>query len=286
MTSPIAIKGLRASAAGVLGALAMVPACAQSGAQGLLDNSFVFNAGAFVMGTDIKASLNGQSVNNPEIDFDETFGTASDSTRGRVDALWRINPRHQLRFVYFNNSNSRTKVLDRDLAWGDNVYQIGAEVTSESKFTVYELAYEYAFMRSPSYEVAAIIGLHATDLSLTLSGTANILDANGNVSQAGFVTKTGEALAPLPVIGIRGGWVVAPQWYVDGQAQLFSLNSGPYGGRWSDVRVNVTWMFHRNFGVGLGYDRYQSRIDVEKSGFEGRVKLGYSGLQAFLTGTF
>jgi hypothetical protein len=52
---------------------------AQAGpAQTLLDGKFVGNLGGFIVGTDFKASLNGESTTNPEVDFDKTFGDGSD----------------------------------------------------------------------------------------------------------------------------------------------------------------------------------------------------------------
>ena len=36
-------------------------------------------------------------------------------------------------------------------------------------------------------------------------------------------------------------------------------------GYWTDLRVGATWMFSRNFGVGLGYNWFGTRVDVEKS---------------------
>ena len=36
-------------------------------------------------------------------------------------------------------------------------------------------------------------------------------------------------------------------------------------------------MFHRNYGVGLAYNRFASNLDVTKSDFNGELKLGYSG---------
>src|SRR5947209_8153412 len=118
----------------LLGLFAAKSASAQlSNAQGLIENQFVINAGAFLVGTDVKAKVNGQSAQNPEINFDDTFGSASDQTRGRLDALWRIAPNHHLRFLYFNNSTTRNKVLDRDVQWGDETYHVGANVESQIK---------------------------------------------------------------------------------------------------------------------------------------------------------
>jgi hypothetical protein len=283
----VAAHNLALLVGGLLGVAAAEPALAQGSAQGLLDNRFVFNAGVFVHSTSTKASLNGESGTNPEIDFDKTFGKADDATRARLDALWRINPKHHVRLMYFDNSRTYSRVLAEDLPWGDYIFKAGSEAKYENQFKVWELAYEYAFVRAPSYEVAAMLGAHVTDMSLKLSGQADVLDPNGNVISTAFSTRSADATAPLPVIGIRAGWVVAPQWYIDVQGQIFKFKINEYDGNWSDIRVGATWMFHRNFGIGLGYDRFSARLDVSKKPeFDGRLKLGYSGLQAYLTGTF
>jgi long-subunit fatty acid transport protein len=52
------------------------------------------------------------------------------------------------------------------------------------------------------------------------------------------------------------------------------------------LSLGATWMFHRNYGLGLGYNYFTSNLDVAKSDFNGQLKLGYSGVQAYLTGTF
>jgi hypothetical protein len=272
----------------VAGALVAGPVTAQSAtpAQALLDNSWVFNLGAFVVGTDIKASLNGQSSQNPEIDFDETLGAADDTTRVRADVLWRINPVHHLRFSYFDNTIDRSKIIDRDVAWGDYTFQANGRVETRNQMEVYELAYEYAFMKQPTYEVAAILGLHYTDVTLQLSGNATVTLPDGSTSSAAATVRSNSVAAPLPVIGLRGAWVVAPQWLLEASGQWFRLSYDEYDGNWWDLRASATWMFSRNFGVGLGYNRFTTRLDVSKSDFNGKLKTGYSGLQAFLTGTF
>lgn len=281
MTIPVAVKsGFLALCAAVS---ASPSALAQSAtpAQALLDQRFVINAGVFLVQTDLKATLNGQTVNNPEIDFDQTFGKADSSTRVRADARWRINPKHHLTFMYFDNRNSRTKKLEETVDWGDNRYDIGATVTSENRFKVGALAYEYAFMRQPSYEVSASVGLHVSDLSLSLSG-----DATVNGTPVSKSTKSNSVTAPLPVVGLRGAWVVTPAILVEAQGQFFKLKVNEVDGYWSDIRASATWMFNKNFGLGLGYDRFFNKVDVSKNDFDGRVKFGYSGVQLFVTGSF
>lgn len=283
MPSDLVIKfgSLAMGAAAGLGMAGAALAQPVSPAQALLSQSFVINAGAFFVQSDLKASLNGQSAQNPEIDFDETFGKASDATRVRADALWRINPKHHLAFMYFDYSISRTKKLDRQVDWGDNVYQVGATVTSESTFKVGALSYEYAFMREPNYEVAASVGLHISDIGLSMAGNALV---NG-VATSGAV-QSNTVTAPLPVIGLRGAWAVTPNLVLDAQAQFFKVNVNGIDGSWSDLRANATWMFNKTFGLGLGYDRFYNHIDVTKAKFDGKVRMGYSGLQLFGTVAF
>lgn len=261
---------------------------ASSGAEGLLTDTWNVSLGAFAYGADVKARLNGAAAMNPEVDFDKTFGKANDSTRVRADALWRISPAHHLRFMYFDNANTRTKSLGEDVKWGDYTFLKDSSATFKDELSVISLAYEYALMRGKNYEFNVSAGVHYMDMSLQLSGTANITgpECPTTTCSATKASKVSSLPAPLPMLGLRGGWMVAPDWYLDAQGQVFKVNIDGYDGRWSDVRVGATWMFHRNFGVGLGYNYFATTVDVDRPQFDGKLRLGYSGVQAYLTGTF
>lgn len=244
------------------------------------------NVGGFLFTTDLRANLNGRSGANPEVDFDQTFGAAGNSRRARADLLWRITPEHHLRFMYFDNSRVRSRVLDKDLEWGDYTFQRGTGTELDERSQVLQFAYEYAFWRRLGHEMAAGVGVHYVKLDLQLSGIATFTDPSGNTTTASAATRANSLPVPLPVIGLRGGWVLARDWYVDAQAQVFAAKVGSVDGHWSDLRLGVTWMLGRRVGLGLGYNRFRSNLDVSRDDFEGSLKTGYSGLQAYLTGTF
>lgn len=284
MTSKIA-QFMSVIASGLLlGAAGPTSAQSADPAQALLDSEFVGSVGVFIVTDSLKASLNGQSTQNPEVDFDNTFGKAKDATRWRVDGLWRITPKHHLRFMYFNNSSTRTKTLGEDIRWGDYTFLSGAEVSAQWKQQTAALAYEYAFLHEPSYEVSASIGVHYSKTTLGLSGAANITNPDGSISSASFATKNNSVPVPLPVVGVQGGWVVGPHWYLAAGGQFFKMNQHQYDGHWSDLRASATWMYSRNFGVGLGVDSFTNNVKVSRTGFDGRLRTGYSGLQLFMTG--
>jgi hypothetical protein len=255
-------------------------------ADALLHSDVVVNLGSFIYNTNVKASLNGRSVTNPDIDFDDTFGKDKDSTRARLDALWRINPNHHLHFQYFDNTTTRTRALDKTINWGDSSYQAGATVQAKFKTTVANISYEYAFMHTPTYEITASAGVHYMDISLGLSGTASVTDANGKVTQGTFSSKQASTPAPLPVIGLRGAWVVAPNWYLDAHVQSFKVKIGDIDGNWTDLGTSATWMYNRNFGLGLGYNRFSAKLDAKKVSFNGTMRMSYGGFQLFATGAF
>ncbi len=254
--------------------------------EGLLTDRFVATLGTFIVNTDLSAELNGQSVKNPEVNFNDDLGVGGDFTRARLDFLWRINETHHIRFLVFTNNTTYNRVVDRNIEWGDYTFQTNTNIQTKFKFNVYELGYEYAFLRGPTYEVGATAGIHMLDMGIKISGDATVTGPNGNVSTVSYTSKTSDLPAPLPVIGLRGGWSIAPNWYLDAQAQLFKFKLEGYDGNWSDLRAGVTWMFSRHFGVGAGYNRFHANVDISKSAFNGNVSLGYSGAQLFVTGSY
>jgi hypothetical protein len=90
----------------------------------------------------------------------------------------------------------------------------------------------------------------------------------------------------LPVVGVRGAWAVTDNIVLDASAQYFKAKINDYDGHLTDLRIGATWMFSRNFGVGLGYNTFHTTIDATKDSFNGTLKVSYSGAQLYVTGAF
>ena len=265
----------------------LIAAASSVPSQQFLNERVVLDVGIFVLGTTTKANLNGQSVNNPEVDLNHTFGTGSDNSRFRVDGLWRITPRQHVQFMYFTNSVTRTRNIDAPIDWGDYQFQAGASVTAKNRVSVYELGYEYAFVRKPTFELAGSFGIHYTKASIGLSGMATLIQPGGTSTGSSFeVDKTASVPAPLPVIGLRAGWAFSPHFFLTGQVQAFDFSYDQFHGHWTDVNVGLQYLFNRHFGLGLGYDDFSTNLSVSRTDFNGRLKLGYRGGLIFLSGAF
>jgi hypothetical protein len=183
-------------------------------------------------------------------------------------------------------SRQRSQSIREAIEWGDITYDVGATVDLDYRMEIYELVYEYAFLRRPSYEIAASAGMHLTDMTLRLSGSATVTDPDGGTRTESAASKTSSLPAPLPVLGLRGAWVVSPSWYLDAQLQYFRASWEGYSGYWSDIKLGATWMYSRNVGIGIGYNRFATRLTVTRDSFDGRLRTGYSGLLANLTVSF
>lgn len=255
-------------------------------AQQLLNETLQLDVGLFVLGTQTKASLNGQGTNNPEYDFNQIFGTGYDTQRFRLDGIWRISNRNHLTFMYFTNGVSRTKTLDRDIEWGDAVYNADAIVTSTTRLSVYELGYEFAFIKKQSFELAASIGVHYTKVTIGLDGTATVTPPNGPPMTVNGEAKNASVPAPLPVIGLRMGWAFTDHFMLDAQVQAFDLSYDQYSGHWTDAKVGVSYMFNKHVGLGIGYDDFSTHLGLNRSNFNGQLNLGYRGGLIYIRGAF
>ena len=258
-----------------------------NGPPSMITDPFNIILGSYVVGTNLKATLNGHTVStDTPIDFNQSFGLGNDFNRFRLDAVWRITPKQHVRLLWFESNVTRTRELNKNIEWGDYTFQANASITAQNNLGVYELAYEYAFITRPDFELTGSVGVHLLDMQLKLSGAATFTNSDGSVTPVQTETKSSNVPAPLPVIGVGALWQVIPNVYLNGSAQIFKFSYEGIDGNWADLRATGTWMFARHFGAGIGYDWFHVNVDLSKSQFNGNLTLGYSGLQLFLTGSF
>ena len=251
----------------------------------LLDDHWVADLGAFIVQSNVRANLNGTVAgvdnNTQQIDFDKVFGTNASKTRWRFDLLWRITPTQHVRFMYFTNDVANTRNTG-NLQWGD--YTFSGSVRAETKLDVYEGLYEYAFWRGRDYEVVGDVGVHFDQVKASLSGNATLTNPDGSQTVVNGATKSASVPAPLPVIGLRGDWVLTDNLMFDASGQIFGVSYNGINGSWTDIRAGLTWMFSDHFGVGLAYDRFYTHVKLDKNDFNGRLAFGYQGALLYIRG--
>jgi hypothetical protein len=248
---------------------------------GPLADSWILDVGGFFLSTDTRVRVNGEmsGTTGSDIDFEDTFGIG-DNDRLRIDARWRFGQRHAIRGMYFDNNRSASRNIERDIQFGDQRFPVGVNVSASSELTVVQLSYDYAFVQTPQYEIAAGLGLHMLDAALSLS--AELTSSGGTMSSQ--VDERAATQAPLPVVGLRGLWRLSENVYVTAAAQYFYVDLDAYTGSLTDLSASLVWDITRRVGIGVGYDDFQMQFDVEDAGnFNGRLRWSYGGALAFLS---
>jgi hypothetical protein len=251
-------------------------------ARGPIEQNWQFDLGSFFLTSDTKLKVNGDTVEGSDVNWENEFDL-KDKDQFRLDAFWRFAERHKIRAMWFQNNRSGSRTLTRDISFQDQVYPVTTTVRASLDEEIIELAYEYAFYRTDKLELSGSGGIHALKFGASLSGQIATPGGGGGSTQ---VSRDGSVTGPLPVIGFRVLWDMGHNLYLDGMAQFFYISFDNFDGSITDTKVTVTWMPWRNFGFGLGYNYFTTRVNVSKNDFDGRIKFGYDGGMAFVTFAF
>lgn len=245
---------------------------------------FAVSLGTFFMSSDtrVRADRFDSISLGTTIDFEDTFGF-DDEKVFRVDAMWRVFPRHKLRLMYFDSDRTAHDRIERAIRFGDETFAADLDVTADFEFDILELAYEYELLRHDRYELGLSLGIHNAGLKLGLSAVLSSSVGGGSLSRDEQV----ETDAPLPVAGVRGTWRIARNFYLRGHAQYFKLKFGDYDGDIQDYELGVLWQFSRHVGLGTAYNAFHTAVDAhDPNNFEGRLRWEYDGAQVFVRASF
>lgn len=239
-----------------------------------LTDQWTFQLGAFFPKVDTTASLNGTGgLIGTSVSFEDDLGLSDSKTVPSILASVRLGERWRIEFEYFSLNRSAATPLSRTVNWGNNTYTVGTVVNSEFNSDIYRLAVGYSFVKDKQKEFGVALGLHATDFEAAI-GTA------------GIGTAKGDALAPLPTIGVYGAYAFTPRWLLSGRLDYFSLNYGDYDGSLLNFNAGVDYRVTRNFGVGLGFRRVDYDVTATKTNYNGNVNYKFTGPMIYGVASF
>jgi hypothetical protein len=242
-----------------------------------LSDRFNVQLGGFLLSTETELRVDG-AVRGTEIDSERDLGL-EDSDRFRLDAYWRIAPKHKIRFMYFDTNNDARKVLEDEIIYNDTVYPVDLEVHAGTETQVIELAYEYTFLKRDMYDLSGSVGIHNLKFESFLNG-----ELNGQPLPS--LSNSAEANGPLPVLGLHGVWRFHEKFYVDAMIQYFSISIDEYDGSVTDYTASAVWQFSRHWGVGAGWNNFITKVDVDGERFNGHLRWRYGGARIFVTASF
>ncbi len=271
---------MRSACAAILSLAAGVAAAADD--PGLLSDRFNVAAGGFILDTSTTLRFDATGLDRgTEFNWEEKFGEG-DITRARVDAHWRFAERHKLRAMWFSTEREATQSIDETIEWGDVSFPIGVDVSRRFAFDVFELAYDYALVRRPRYEIAASFGVHYTSIEADLAAEVTTPGPGGTFNIRDEVAVD----APLPVAGLRATVDLGHALWIEAGAQYFYLSIDKYTGSIEDYRVALTWQPRRWLGIGIGFNRFAVDVHVDDEQDSGKLDWMYQGPVLFYSASF
>jgi hypothetical protein len=269
----------RAAAAAALSALMSVPAAAQT-SSGFTDlpQGFRLDVGGFRIAseTQLTYDLAGQGQT---IDFEGETGLPSDVTTIWVDGTWRVGRRHQLAFNYTRSNRSGSRTLQREIHWGDQVFQVGATVEAEVGNDLLTGYYRFAVFKNDRFEIGPTIGLGYLWLSATLSGST----AGGNPVGLGRTAEIGSVTGDVG--GYFEGWL-AKRLVLRGDLLYIKVKPENSEASVTDGRLGLYFYPWTHIGFAAQYKYYKYRYDRSPLSAELGGSITYKGGQVYASFLF
>ena len=239
----------------------------------VINDTIDISAGIFLLDTSTNLRIDGTDRLGSSINLEHDLGF-SNRNSFRFDGFWRFATRHKIRIEYFESTRSATKDINREIDIGDTTFPINTQLYASFKNVTIEGAYEYAFLRSDTYELAGTIGIHDMYFKLAASAVGNTINASASA--------TANVNGPLPVIGLHWLWQFTPEWNLDALVELFGIKVNPYDGTLQNYNLSVTWLPSKHWGAGIGWNEFIFHAGVDSNSFNGNMSWRYGGLRAFV----
>jgi len=228
---------------------------------------FQISAGLFVPVNNTVVEVGNESGTfGTTIDFENDLGFTKSTATFLGGVQWRASRRSKFALDYFHLSRKSTHTTQKEIEFKDSTYPVNASINAFFSTDIYQFSYGYALFLNPRYEFGLAIGAHIARINagIGLSGGAGL--------------KTNfDFTAPLPDLGVWGGYAINKRWAVNASFNYLSLTVGDYRGRILSYNAGITYGILKNLTASLGYTGLNFKVDVTKDHYKGYFKWGYHG---------
>jgi len=194
-----------------------------------------------------------------EINLEGDLGLQNKTGTYRLDGFWRFFDRHRMYFGYYEAKRHSSRVLTNDIGPVEipslgisETIKAGSNITTDSSWQVYILAYSYSFYKTDSLEFGGMVGLNVAHLGAKISGT--FITDPSYPSPGVYGSSNQSALSvPLPAFGLTGDWAIDDRWRLTGHAGTFKIKINSIDAKVVDAGVSGEYRVYRNIWAGLGY---------------------------------
>jgi len=212
-----------------------------------------------------------------DIDGEDQFGLDKSDWEPKFQALVRVATRHRFSFDYFTLDRNGSRVVGANpIIFRDVTFVPDDPLQTHLSLRTLGITYEYSFWHSEAVEVAATLGVHATDISATAKVQTQTRHVIQNEDQAG----------PVPTVGIDATWVISKRFYVDGRAQYLNIHVDNLDGSLGLYDVEGLYRYRANVSFGLGYSEVRAHLASMRTSQPGLFDFNTKGPDLFFRVAF
>ncbi len=211
------------------------------------------------------------------IDGEDQFGLDKSDWEPKFQALVRVATRQRFSFDYFTLDRSGNSTVGANpIIFRDVTFVPGDPLQTNLSLRTLGITYEYSFWHSEAVEIAATVGLHATDIS-----------ASAKVqTETRHVIQTEDQAGPVPTVGIDATWVISKRFYVDGRAQYLDVHVDNLDGSLGLYEFEGLYRYRANLSFGAGYTEIRAHLASTRASQPGLFDFNTKGPELFFRVAF
>ena len=216
------------------------------------------------------------------IDMEDDLGVDDSATALRLGLAYRFGRtgKHQIELSYLEIDRDGDILLDRDIEFGDEIFNLNANVATEVITRDIDLSYTYFFVANEKGEFGMSLGVHAVRAESSLVGSVQI----GEDIDIPLAEESVSKEVPLPLIGLRGGAHISDKLDFDGGIKILEIDIDDVEGRFIDFWLRLSYRIHEHFHLGAGWTLFD--VDVEQVPGDSTIlrtaQWEYSGPEVFI----
>lgn len=251
------------------------------------DDTVTFSVGGSISTFDSEITVDGEARdNNASIDIEDDLGQDEDVNFLTLRALWRFADRHRLSVEYSPFSRESSTVLERQFEFEDTVINTGANISTDSDFSIYDVNYIYSVHKSENVEIGLSAGIYWMDLSFEIEASGIITDSEGNTEFQNNYSDGVSSDMPLPLLGIYFDYEFAPRWELRAAGRYFEADIDNYDGSITSLLVGVEYNVWKSLSLGVSATHFDLDVGADKDSFRGEFGWRYTGGQLYLKAQF
>jgi hypothetical protein len=221
------------------------------------------------------------------VNFEDSFGLPESRDIARTEIEWHVAKRQFVDFGFFRLARSGNRTIDRDVSWGDFIFQSGAIVDARFETDFSYVAWRYVFLDLPQVRISGSAGFNYLTLKAALAANGNVTDQDGNVV-TGDVDESAKVSAPVPQLGLQLDWALTRRLAVLVYTrQIYVTNVAGVTGGIGETAMRLQWWYAKHAGISGGIDKEDIDLKSYESG-DTRARFRYTvrGLSFYLNFAF